>query len=280
MSKTILAEVEGFTPIIDEVLNAVGLSAAAVFGRVWRYCQMENGVCYASLKTIGDGLGLSKPTIIKYLGLLVSAGYLEDTTPGNEGSPHVYRDTGKAGMRISFTAGSQNSLPGESKIFTGRSQNSLPKDSIKKEEKETTPVTYPEQPETLTRQRLTDAKVKGDLVDLMIELQANKPLAERVKESVKEKLNKTPVWDRPANREWLSWAVGQGESFFERLDSFMKWWRRSDWRGMKGDIPSFDQIRELWPNILPKPIPDGYRPGIDPNPSTGFVDFVPGVSQL
>jgi len=29
-----------------------------------------------------------------------------------------------------------------------------------------------------------------------------------------------------------------------------------------------------------RPLPTGYRPGIDPDPATGFIDFIPGVSQL
>jgi hypothetical protein len=104
MSKTILAEVDGFTPVIDTMIPEVGLTTATVFGKVWRYCQMADGVCTAAQDRLADELGLSRPTINQHIEKLVTAGYLEDLTPGLLGKPHTFRDTGKAGLSISFTA--------------------------------------------------------------------------------------------------------------------------------------------------------------------------------
>jgi hypothetical protein len=103
MSKTILAEVDGFTPLMDGVLQEVGLVSAAVFGKAWRYCQMADGVCKASQDRIASELGLSRITVNTHFAKLVKAGYLIDLTPGLLGLPHVYKDTGKAGLLISFT---------------------------------------------------------------------------------------------------------------------------------------------------------------------------------
>ena len=60
---TFLSQVNGFTPLIDAVVADAGLNEAMVYGMVWRYCRMQNGVCYASTTTIGNRLGLSRRTV-------------------------------------------------------------------------------------------------------------------------------------------------------------------------------------------------------------------------
>jgi DNA-binding Lrp family transcriptional regulator len=107
MSKTILANVDGFTPVIDAVVLDVGLLTATIFGKVWRYCQMSDGACSASQDRIAQELGLSRATINSHIDKLVGEGYLKDTTPEIIGSPHVYADTGKANLSISFTGSIQ-----------------------------------------------------------------------------------------------------------------------------------------------------------------------------
>ena len=78
MSATILAETEGFTPLIDNLVSEFGITTAAVFGRVWRYCQMEDKICYASTATLGSELDLSPHTISSHLDKLVDGGYLDE----------------------------------------------------------------------------------------------------------------------------------------------------------------------------------------------------------
>ena len=119
MSKTILAQVAGFTPLIDGVVADVGLVSAAVFGKAWRYCQMSDGVCKASQDRLADELGVSRQSINKHIDKLVEAGYLEDITPDLLGLPHQYRDTGRANLSINLTATCQKSLhPPVKKIDT------------------------------------------------------------------------------------------------------------------------------------------------------------------
>lgn len=110
MSKTILAQVDGFTPVIDGIVAELGLISAAVFGKAWRYCQMSDGVCKASQERIADELGISRATVNDRLAELTRTGYLEDMTPDLVGLPHQYRDTGKANLSISFTATSKRDL--------------------------------------------------------------------------------------------------------------------------------------------------------------------------
>lgn len=104
MSRTVLADVSGFTPIIDALADQHGLIRAAVFGRIWRYCQMEDGVCKASLDTLSKGLGVDRATVMRHAAALVADGYLKDLTPELKNRPHVYADTGKASIRIGIGA--------------------------------------------------------------------------------------------------------------------------------------------------------------------------------
>lgn len=104
MSKTILADVDGFTPVIDAVLNDTSLITAVVFGRVWRFCQMKDGICNASLETIAQSIGLGRSAVMEHAKILVEKGYLKDCSPELKNHPHTYADTGKAGLHIGVSA--------------------------------------------------------------------------------------------------------------------------------------------------------------------------------
>lgn len=104
MARQIAATIDGFTPIFDVLAGKEGgIIRAAVFGKVWRYCQMERGVCDASQDKIADELGLSRETVNRQLKALVADGYLEDLTPGRKNHPHRYRDTGKISLSAQVT---------------------------------------------------------------------------------------------------------------------------------------------------------------------------------
>lgn len=88
-----------FTPLIDTLVDELGMMPALVYGVVWRYCQMGAGVCYATLDTIAQKAGVSYRTALRHVKALCAAGYLEDTTPDLRNRPHIYRNTGKAIVR-------------------------------------------------------------------------------------------------------------------------------------------------------------------------------------
>lgn len=135
MSKTILSEVQGFVPLIDSITQQHGVIVSAVFGRIWRYCQMETGVCSASLETIADELRLSYATVQKHVKLLVKESYLEDKTPDLRNHPHIYKDTGRAGIAIDIFAsenleGTRENLEGTREKTASHSLNFIDEDSI------------------------------------------------------------------------------------------------------------------------------------------------------
>jgi DNA-binding Lrp family transcriptional regulator len=84
-----------YTPLPDAIAQDLGVYAACVYGRVWRYCQMEGGVCTAAVQTIADDLAISAPTVKRHLANLVGAGYLFRTGGGRDGRPNTYRQTAK-----------------------------------------------------------------------------------------------------------------------------------------------------------------------------------------
>jgi DNA-binding Lrp family transcriptional regulator len=100
--KTILADVNGWSPVIDAIVYECGLIPAAVFGAVWRYCQMSSGECTASQERIAQRCGISRRRVICHLETLVRSGYLSKIV--KDGIGVTYRDTGKAGLTIGIQA--------------------------------------------------------------------------------------------------------------------------------------------------------------------------------
>lgn len=121
-----LQEVKGFTPVIDVLARTVGWTTAAVYGVAWRYCQMQDGVCKAAQETIADHLGVCADTVKAHLDKLCKNGYLEDLTPGLQGRPHVYKDTGKVKI-IGLLA---VEMPEISVTDTENLGNQIPKKSV------------------------------------------------------------------------------------------------------------------------------------------------------
>lgn len=99
MSKTNLKKTP-FTPLLDSLVDEFGIVTAAVFGRVWRYCQMERGYCHAEQSRIAEELNISRETVNRSIKELVKCGYLVDTTPNTKGRTRIYKDTGKAGVSL------------------------------------------------------------------------------------------------------------------------------------------------------------------------------------
>jgi len=93
---TFLSKVKGFTPVIDVIVQDIGLMSATVYGVMWRYFQMGDHVCRASLQTIAGRIGTDRSTVQRHAKMLCTAGYIIDTTPERANRPHVYADAGKA----------------------------------------------------------------------------------------------------------------------------------------------------------------------------------------
>jgi DNA-binding Lrp family transcriptional regulator len=89
------SKIKGFTLVLDVLVLEAGLMEANVYGKVWRYAQQKDKVCYASVGRLARELNLSSSTIKRYLAKLVKLGYLVDYTPNLRNRPHTYGVTNK-----------------------------------------------------------------------------------------------------------------------------------------------------------------------------------------
>jgi len=138
--RQILTEVSGFTPVFDVIVDVYqDKIRALVFGAIWRFCQMEDKVCKASLEKIGKLIGVDKATVQRHVAILCNDGYLKDLTPGLRHRPHVYADTGRVLMR-SKIEGVAVRKPNVAQRNASVAQSTLIKD-INKDFKETSTTT-------------------------------------------------------------------------------------------------------------------------------------------
>ena len=103
-----------FTPLFEVAIEKYGIIGAAVFGEVWRYCQMQRQQCDAAAETIACTLHVSLRTVQRWLKVLSGSDrpYIRDLTPGRRNKPHVYVATSevwraaenKTAVPVSFTA--------------------------------------------------------------------------------------------------------------------------------------------------------------------------------
>lgn len=89
-----------FIPVPDVLIKKYGYVTALVWGCIWAYCYISNGVCEEKMETIAAGLYMSERTVMRHITILETGGYLKDTTPELKNRPHRYVTTGK--LKIQF----------------------------------------------------------------------------------------------------------------------------------------------------------------------------------
>ena len=114
-----------FTPLFQSVILSMGLTIAAVYGLIWRYNQMDEGVCSISMDKMSALLGIDRRTVIRSINKLKSGPnpYILDLTPILVNRPHRYKISGRIQSDIlslsdqfavseSHTIGTPESQPG------------------------------------------------------------------------------------------------------------------------------------------------------------------------
>jgi DnaD/phage-associated family protein len=101
-TKQITTTISKFTPCPDALVEKYSHTTALVWGKIWRYCQMKDEVCKASILRLAKELNLSDDTIGKHIKLLEKGGYIKDLTPDVRHKPHVYVDTEKLKLKINL----------------------------------------------------------------------------------------------------------------------------------------------------------------------------------
>ncbi len=80
-----------FSPLFDHIAGPYGTITAAVYGVVYRHCQMRDGVCRASTRRMAQLVGMDEVTVLRHIHKLVDDGYLLDLTPERRNRPHIYQ---------------------------------------------------------------------------------------------------------------------------------------------------------------------------------------------
>ena len=236
MSKTILSEADGFTPVIDCVVGETSLMTAVVFGRIWRFCQMKDGVCNASLEKIAEDIGIDKATVMRHAKNLVDCGYLIDLTPDLRNHPHTYADTGKAGLKIGIIAGVAECNATVAECNTGVAQNQL-KIDIKKDSK------------------IESNRKKGDLVDGMLyyaeqaKLRGENTIEELLDDL--ERLLRRNIQRSGAWQDLAKWMLKRNES--EPYKKWAEWYMGDPFQAKTSWRLTPDQVRACWPQAFVTP---------------------------
>lgn len=148
--KELPSVLSGFTPAPDVLIKRYGYVTALVWGKIWRYCQMPDGVCRAKLEKIAGDLDMSIRTIIRHIDPLVADGYLRDTTPNRKNRPHIYADTGKIRIRVNVEAAMTESHGAVTESHGHRDRESLEESNKKKQVKKVKERATPARPKANT----------------------------------------------------------------------------------------------------------------------------------
>lgn len=234
-----LTKVEGFTPVIDIVVQDVGTTAALVYGVVFRYCEMRDGVCRASMETIADKVGVSRRTVLRHIRTLCKAGYLRDTTPDLRNRPHVFVNTGKVKIQGLLSAVTEShSEPDRcdrESQYCDRESHSGVTESHKKIHDTSKDTQQAESP-------------GGDSVR-----ESEPKKTPTVAQEIFSALAEVCAFDLSTITSKQRGVLNQTEKILRKsgvtatdIRAFGEYWGQEDWRGKNGDWPRPEQIRGEW----------------------------------
>lgn len=234
--RQIVTEVSGFIPVFEVVLRHYkDYMTALVFGRMWQYCNMRDGVCKASLERIGRDLEVSGVTVMRHAEKLVADGYLIDTTPERRNAPHEYVDGRRVEMKSSLTAGMT-----ESKPTVIKSKPTVIKSQLIKQD----------------NTNINNAP-KGDLVDLEL----SKLPAISIRKAIHDYFMLNTNWETKYNRQWMEWAVENGVTA-EQIQKAAETWRMD--KQFNWQVPSLKGIFEKWQMLMEASKTNEARPEYQP----------------
>lgn len=256
-------ELTGFTILFDPITKQHGVAVSAVFGQVWRYCQMKGGRCWASQQTLADDLQLTRVTLNKHLSTLVTSGYLK--VEHQDGGTNIYYDTGKIRLKSKTYAeevnpiddeiedGGQNNIQGVSKNYTGGVKNFDTSNTISNTIKNTpAEKTSPEKqisenPETIDP--LQDKTISEDQIK-----QEKQPIKNNVWE-VGVALAEVTGMDMGVNKGQLLAFAKKMKSvdpeYILKTYSNGGEWYTQHWKGLKNQKPNLKDITETLYSFTP-----------------------------
>jgi DNA-binding transcriptional regulator YhcF (GntR family) len=245
-----LTEFEGFTPIIDAVVQEVGLMTAIVFGVIYRHCQMNKHVCNASQTTLAEKLGMRRETVNRHIAKLVKLGYIEEVE--TSGRTITYQDTGKANLLVKVIGGLTENLTCDlkSQDCDLKSQETV----IKSHTKILLEETSEETKKSSAKPALSPVKAPP--------IPVSKPIKEK---PIPKENNNYAMAQALADVSGMNFVVNKGR-LFKNAGILVKVpgitpdlirrdygeggdWYRYDWRGKQGEKPTPEAVRATLGNL-------------------------------
>lgn len=246
----IQVELKGFTPLLDVLVKDFGIVTASVYGIVWRYAQMEDKVCRASLEKIADRVNVSSKTAERHIKKLCTSGYLEDLTPGIKNKPHILIVTGKAELAgvvspeirsdresdLGQLGQTESLTRSDRESYQGQTESPLKIHSKKDNEDINGSAKNSQLPSSGFVAQIKEANEKEALnaiADQIAQICSNINLAAA-----------HPDTKREVKRITLSfWKM---KVTLDDLKSFDSWWYDNTWQGKKGQPPTLKQLGDTW----------------------------------
>lgn len=92
MAKSHNIDMAYFNPQFDFLLKFKnGQQISSVFGRMYRYCQMNGNDCHASVERMADEINMDSKTFRRWRDWLERFGLIYDTTPNAGRNIHTYK---------------------------------------------------------------------------------------------------------------------------------------------------------------------------------------------
>lgn len=98
------------------------------------------------------------------------------------------------------------------------------------------PTEFSDTPEGRAKARIAKALSRGDARDF------------EIKEALLEHLHISPNWEFRPGKMFLEWLKERPED--ETIEDFAQWWYAKDWRGKRGQNPTYSQVMEFWPGAF------------------------------
>ena len=219
--------IKNYTPVFDRITQELDPLASLVFGRIWRYAQMGNGCCEASLQTLAADTGLSVTTVRRRIESLMKADYLSEKE---------------------YEIGTTRKLtPNYDVMVVG--------ELVRVPESNTPPATEEGEGVSESNTKKDSKKLKESYADA---IRKGLKLAAVIRADFQEYLGLSPNWETKSNQEHYRF-------FRERYDTgqtaegFLAWWKE-DWKGKDGSLPSsMNQVRTLWAQAFMKEKEDRHK---------------------
>lgn len=206
--------IKNYTPVFDKITKELDPLASLVFGRIWRYSQMEHGHCEASLQTLAIETGISVDTVRRRIETLMEADYLSE----------------------------KKYEIGKTRKLTPNYDVMITSELVRVAESNDPPSTELPQPPAESRTKIDIKDRKKNYAEA---IQRGAELSTTIQLAFQEHLGLTPNWNTKSSQACYQFFRERYQAG-QTVKEFADWWA-SNWKGKDGNLPSsLNQVQTLW----------------------------------